>query len=124
VTVVEREVIAPTAPAVTEADLLSRTADLLEEFGWVQGDIAQDEEGASCGSDRGVSFCVGGAYLRALQDLGVFADTSHLDWNEDLEPLRVALRHEEHVQHWNDAKGRTKAEVVGALREAAARAEA
>lgn len=120
--VVENDrVDAPTLPLVTEADVLNRAADLLEEFGWCQGNCAVDSDGLSLGyyDDGVVAFCVGGAFARAWDDLAagecdghkVFSKTSLLSPLLGLGPGRE--------QHWNDTADRTKAEVVQRLREAA-----
>jgi len=108
-TVVERErveeVVAP--KKVTESDVLERAADLLEEFGWCQGKAGSKEEG---------EFCMFGALITAQDDVkgphrGVYKATRCLD---DLGGGNFI--------DWNDAPGRTKAEVVAALRAAAQKA--
>lgn len=115
--VVERERVEEAKREVTEADVLHRAADLLEEFGWCQGDDAKDADGRSLidpTSPRAVSFCVGGAYTRACDDLG--RDTHALSIMHLKEVLGVS---ELFVYLWNDRPGRTKQEVVSALRSAA-----
>lgn len=106
--VVERERVEEVTREATEADVLERAADLLEEFGWCQGYM---------GSKRDGQFCSLGALIEATNDLG-----------GDFGAVRRALGYEDagsmgrHIARWNDDAGRTKAEVVAKLREAAARA--
>src|SRR5689334_11279831 len=70
--------VAPRTETVTEADVLERAADLLEEFGWCQHAPARDEFGLGITPlDRGaVSFCMTGAFERAIFDL------TGLSWRE------------------------------------------
>lgn len=105
---VETEVV---TPPVTTKDVLHRAADLLEEFGWCQGNSALAEDGEAVFSQnfetdkrRRVAFCHNGAIKQAKIDLGFHGQTG---WGDD-----AAFR-------WNDEPGRTKAEVVTRLRNAA-----
>ena len=97
------------------AAILERAADLLEEFGWCQGRLG----GKSVGE-----MCLMGAMYEAMLDVGV---------PENIAPLRAALLRvgvpvgvgtaqvaNAAEAEWNDEPGRTKAEVVAKLREAAA----
>jgi hypothetical protein len=106
---------------VTTADVLSRAADLLEEFGWCQGALARDENGAAIGNavmpacvvdPHAISFCYEGALRRAAFD---FSGDPDGDLYEDAWYAGAG------DPSWNDKPGRTKSEVVTALREAASR---
>jgi hypothetical protein len=106
------EVGAP--PVVTVADVLVRAADLLEEHGWVQGRIGALGEG----------FCAVGATEQAARDLGVPSSTNavvgltyFVGTPFDAEVENLAMRFLNGA--WNDRPGRTKAEVVARLRDAA-----
>lgn len=102
------EVTAPQSPVVevSVADVLTRAADLLEEFGWRQGDYGSKREG---------TFCMLGAVDAACGDLGA-------NFHNDGVCLALYKSFEDaSVVKWNDAPGRTKAEVVAKLRDAAAR---
>lgn len=100
--IVERET---TVPAVTRKDVLHRAADLLTEFGWCQGTYGSKVEGA---------FCAEGAIFQAVLDLyGRGYILNATQWR------RVFASLGDHLPNWNDAPGRTRAEVVARLREAA-----
>jgi hypothetical protein len=92
----------PTNPPreVTRADVLERAADLLEEFGWLQGTLGSKEEGG---------FCLLGSVFTAHRDLT----------GED--PGTILPYPEVGSSIWNDQPGRTKEEVIVRLRGAAAR---
>jgi hypothetical protein len=108
---IEREV--EVGPAVTKRDVLHRAADLLEEFGWCQKVYGSKAEGAMCAA---------GAVGAALVDLGLTKDRDPTESGRD---GLVWLW--DHVEiwtngvgtEWNDTPGRTKAEVIQALRESA-----
>lgn len=114
-----------TAEPVTVADVLTRAADLLEEFGWCKFRPAEDD----CGKPTHVmastarGFCLLGAICRAEIEYGSRKSYGG-DW--DRFPLGdVAHRWRPIIgvaDFWNDDPGRTKAEVVAKLREAAERA--
>lgn len=105
---------------VTEADVLERAADLLEEFGWCQGQFARSFIGAGVDphSAYAVSFCAAGAIRRSAAEI-----------SEENNPLCVGHHFLDHlcrknpnfltIPSWNDEDGRTKAEVVAELRAAA-----
>jgi hypothetical protein len=93
----------------TTSDVLHRAADLLEEWGWKQFDYGSKEEGA---------FCALGAMDEARVDL---LGPYWFKRPEAYAPERI-FRPERGIPEWNDTPGRTKAEVVAALREAARRA--
>lgn len=108
--VVEHERLA--IPTKTKrAAIFQRAADLIEEFGWKQGDYGSKEQ---------AGFCMIGALAEARVDLGDIGRDSRVpkcyigvtedwlgnDWN----------------YQWNDEDGRTKDEVVARLRVEAERA--
>jgi hypothetical protein len=93
---------------VTPADLLLRAADLLEEFGWRQMHVGSKRQGA---------FCALGAINTATSDHGLERGA---EWQEARQILERLVGGS--VAHWNDADGRTRAEVVAKLREAASQA--
>ena len=124
--VIEREYTAPLPPPnddppkPTEADVLERAADLLEEFGWCQHQYARTAFGVGVDVDdaRAASFCAVGAIDRATLDLAAapLRSPAVQEFLKDVPGRWFA--------DWNDAPDRTKQEVVSALREAAARARA
>jgi hypothetical protein len=93
------------------ADLLARAADILSEFEWRQG---------SAGSRRDGSMCAVGAIYEAASDFGMDdARAACAIMGRPSDPLEIWP-----LAKWNDAPGRTKAEVVAALRTASARTRA
>lgn len=115
---------------VTTADVLNRAADLLEEFGHCKFWPAKDEDGLYVlpTEHRAVTFCLTGAIERALFDL------SGWRWRENRDDKTCAgyrlLRGcaeavwatgvpRNNEPQWNNEPGRTKAEVVAKLRDAA-----
>lgn len=111
-TVIEREIVEVVAPAeVTAADVLNRAADLLEEFGWQQ---------VVRGSKRSGIMCAVGAVGEAFRDFGAPLDRAYY-FGEGVEVAlkSVGIRDSDGLWIFNDADGRTKAEVVAKLREAA-----
>ncbi len=117
--VIERERVE--APVVTEADVLNRAADLLEEFGWLQLKMCPEGWNA-LGRTQG-PFCLVGAITRARLDFGgdMFNDGVGVSLTEQAAKL-VDPDSDGHPDFWNDSPDRTKEEVISALREAAARA--
>lgn len=101
---------------VTTADVLNRAADLLEEFGWCQQAEARNYKGVGGDAlDPDVArFCIYGALRRAGIDLGA---PRYFGWD-----CWDAMGLEGAPGPWNDEPGRTKAEVVAALRSAAEKA--
>jgi hypothetical protein len=104
--VIERERIeAPQVEReVTEADVLHRAADLLEEFGWCQVKWGSKEDGY---------FCAHGALMAAATDLGLGCGPVFGKAEQRIRELHGS------ILGWNDQLGRTKEEVVAGLREAA-----
>jgi hypothetical protein len=98
------------------AEVLTRAADLLEKPGaWTQGAFARDIHGhpIRCESEDAASFCA----IGALYSLRVGS------WMADSCERRLSkFKRVEMFAEWNDAPGRTQAEVVAALRAAAEKA--
>jgi len=93
----------PAAPAKTVRDVLLHAALLIEERGWCQG-LYEAPDGRLCAigalsvaSGGDADIYVGGAADEALARIVCTA----------------------YIPHWNDATGRTAAEVIAALRAAA-----
>lgn len=107
---------------LTVSEVLSKAAALIEPEGaWGRNNYASDTRGevvVAC-SPRAVCWCASGAIVRATGSDDAF--------NPLAMQARLALRDilgEGSIPAWNDARGRTQAEVVSALREAAKLAEA
>lgn len=104
---VEQEVIAPAE--VTVRDVLHRAADLLEtgEWEWCQG-FAR----------HGDALCMLGAVSAAC---GVVPERPYITIESELyeDACDVLAVHVPEGADWNDKPGRTKAEVVARLRQAA-----
>lgn len=101
---------------IQTAKILRKAAALCAR-GWTQGEYARMKNGVPCAWDdkRAVKWCVLGAIWRAGHDLGALL---HVDKPlEILEQVTGTAIHEE----WNDARYRTKKQVVCALRKAAIR---
>jgi hypothetical protein len=97
------------------ADVLERAADLIEPEGaWTQHEWALGANGEEDPIGPAVCWCAWGAIYEA----------SGRDWtpvaNQAVQAVQAHLDAE--IQQWNDAPGRTQAEVVASLREAAAKA--
>lgn len=107
-TTIREPALVPVAPSVvTEADVLRRAADLLEEFGWCQGEY---------GSKQDEKFCAVGACWEAKRELGLdVCGDEYLQWPESALGLAD-------VPPWNDDPARTKEEVIARIRAAAERA--
>ena len=103
-----------TAPRTPSAVLLA-AADLIERTGWTQGSPAADEQGYPVRSHSAAAcrFCVAEAIRRACP--------GYPNDNLDIAAMNLLERHLStlDIPAWNDAPGRTKEEVVAALREAA-----
>lgn len=119
VTIPEAE--AHPAKEVTTSDVVyERAADLLEEFGWCQGYAAvnADECPVVPVSPSVVAFCAIGALTRAAADLNSAAGTKRLCDYLGL-PQQGPANQPHPIAKWNDVSGRTRHEVVAALRGAA-----
>ena len=98
--------------------VLSDAADLIERTGWTRGANARRKDGAAVPweSDSAACFCTSGAITRVtngdfnLCTLARHTLLSHIGDPDN--PLGVT--------GWNDYTGRTKEEVLAALRAAAA----
>lgn len=119
--VVERERV----EVATDADVLERAADLLEEFGWCRWAGARAEDGQRCWPQdhRAQAFCLAGAITRAAHDFGrptrrVLAEP-HPDYI-----LAWELMDDNNCHAWNDRGAAGKHEVVARLRSRAERARA
>lgn len=97
------ETEAPPRPKTPQETLLA-AARYIEEHGWCQGSWSQPDG----------SVCLWGA-LRAIV-VGDHGSFSREDW----EPLAERLPLGKFAAAWNDEPGRTEAEVIAALRAAAA----
>ena len=93
---------------MTPAEIMDGAADLIERTGWTQAVDARDANGGEVDIDspRAVCFCMGAALFSASKG--------------PLPPESCRL-FEQPVHTWNDAPGRTKAEVLAALRDGAAK---
>lgn len=105
-------VVEPGTVEVTEADVLLRAADLLEEFGWCQGHAGSKREG---------EFCARGAIIEAHRDLtgerlDLWGDATTMGY-DNFVSRNLGLS--KTLCAFNDSLGRTKAEVTAALRSAA-----
>jgi hypothetical protein len=102
------------------SEILSKAADLIEPNGcWAQGAYALDAAGKQVGSsvDRACCFCASGAIAHASgYPLGDDAaeEAEEIAWDM----LRRVIGRG-YIEEWNDEAGRTQAEVVAALRQAA-----
>jgi hypothetical protein len=102
--------------ATDVAEILERAADLIEPEGaWVQGAFKRLREGS------GVSYCycAAGALIEVASSDSAY-DEARRFLNAQLP--RPSDPEDSAVIAFNDADGRTQAEVVAALREAAAKA--
>lgn len=112
--IVERERVETEVAPVTTKEVLHRAADLLEEFEWCQADIGRDADGRKIyayqfSERRPQAFCAVGAICQAAIDLGLNYRDFYNQYHSDDSGWPM----------WNDANGRTKAEVVTRLRDAA-----
>lgn len=114
----------PVTVPVTTREALHRAADLLEEFGWCQFHPAKDDDGWGClpYDKEARSFCLSGSIERAIFDL-----TGHkLRYDGPCPGINITSARPGGYKgkpkfnpKWNNASGRTRAEVVAVLREAA-----
>ena len=91
---------------MTPAEIMDGAANLIEQTGWTQGALARDVDGWPIHEDqsRAVCFCATGAISR----------TRINEWDITVLPFLP-----QPLTKWNDAPGRTKAEVLAALRDGA-----
>lgn len=99
---------------MTPREVLLKAAALVER-GWCQGHYALDDHGnPALVEDDASCFCAEGAIIAAGRT------DSGSDFMETVRVLGRAIGvHESKIIAWNDAPGRTQAEVVAALRAAA-----
>lgn len=103
------------------ADILDRAADLIEPEGaWVRREYAVTRSGypISVLSDKACRFCGVGAIMRATET----GNARLLLRKIAGLPALLGFGSLSSFYDWNDVKSRTQAEVVAALREAAAKA--
>jgi hypothetical protein len=87
--------------------VLTRAADLLEERGWCQGELTNDQ-GQHCALGAIVEVAGGESAVR-----------EHLQFYRGILPRIEDIIGEPDLLLWNDESGRTPAEVVAVLRAAA-----
>ena len=114
----------PTArPEMGVADVLNKAADLLEPEGaWTQGVYGRSSSGAvttQAGVKKAACRCMIGALFAASDERSIY----DLEHSAAYQVLVSHLSVEDEPTDWNDAPGRTQAEVVAALRQAAKQAE-
>lgn len=105
--------------ATTIAEVLDRAADLIEPEGaWTQNEEARDALGYPVRSISAAAscWCIVGATFSVCRDLILSSDAD--SFLADTLPDEVGFGAD--VAEWNDTAGRTQAEVVAKLREAAA----
>ena len=116
---------------VYAACVLERAAEYCDG-GWTQGRFAEDEKGMACGATHinATCWCASGACLCAMHRIVGTAASAAL-WNgaewESRTALERAIRSRwpfydepiDLIPTWNDAPGRTQAEVVETLNVAA-----
>jgi hypothetical protein len=91
--------------------ILLAAANWLETHNWCQRDTWQDRRGVNTTDTTKIaSACAVGAIILATESHDIVWDA--------LNRLKNHLRTSS-IGHWNDATGRTKEEVIQALREAA-----
>lgn len=103
----------------TTAEVLEAAADRIAKPGaWTQGTFARDTSGDRCAfNDPNAScFCAAGAIYRSASSFFI------ADPLIDRLGAWARKRGFRHLAAWNDAPGRTQAEVVEALRSAALQA--
>lgn len=89
---------------------LQRTRDYIEKHGWCQR-VAEDNHGRVC-------------VMGALHKIMVMAECTDADGNAAVEALGFTDPHDPNYStapYWNDAPGRTQAEVLARFDEAIAR---
>lgn len=100
--------------------ILHRAADLIAGTGWTQRAATRDRKGDSIDfmSPKVTCFCAFGAILRAASEAGA---TTLLSKQIDDRLGRVLTKrgYDRSYINWNDDDGRTAAEVIALLREAA-----
>jgi hypothetical protein len=97
---------------VTAREVLQKAREILTPPGaWTQGQFARNADGVGCSEyrDEAVCFCAVGALHRAAWRVN-----SAPEWYYDaLRALIAVVGHS--IGSWNDAEGRTQAEVLAAF---------
>jgi hypothetical protein len=90
--------------------------ELIEQNGWCQGEAARNDEGRYVAtlSDSATQFCALGAIYRVYGNCQ--ADKMYKEFAKAMNFLDTDYSSE--IVRWNDTQGRTKEEVVEALRRA------
>jgi len=104
------------------AEVLEAAADLLEKPGaWTQNEFARDAVGRVVypTSTLATCWCVRGAIAAVNEEEDDHAANTR-NWKAAAKLLGFHDVHD--IEQWNDTPGRTQAEVVAALREAARQA--
>ena len=104
----------PPSDDQTPQGILNAAADLIERTGWTQGFSALDSYGDSCyiSSPAATCYCAYGAVIKSHADLG--GGRGLLGPAFDI--FRANAQTTDGVIDWNDQPGRTKEEVIAALR--------
>lgn len=106
--------------ALSVADVLDRAADLIEPEGaWTQGCFARRDDGMPAVVDAkdATCFCARGAIMR-VQGSGTYTSAAEVFFAHHglgRNNGYIALS----IVNWNDTAGRTQAQVIAKLREAA-----
>lgn len=95
--------------------------ELIEQLDWCQGDYARNIDGADVAPENpnAVCFCSVGALQRVYGKDKAYIDAVHRLETEILKhEWHPFLSCEQVIVKWNDAKGRSKKEVVALMRNA------
>lgn len=84
--------------------IIARAADILEQQGWCQDVLKREVNGKTC-------YCTLGALIAAVDEATPFAEV-----NPYVNNVEDYLGPGSCISIWNDAPGRTQAEVVAVLR--------
>lgn len=114
------------AAVFRDAIAVLRDAHKLLERGWCQGSMARDGSGTVVASHdkQACSWCASGALRTAASAATAIGD--RFERTDALDKARWLLRRETgavYISEWNDAPGRTQAEVLAAVDRAAALGE-
>lgn len=104
-------------PKVGEAWVLSKAADILEQYGWIQTHLYRGGRRCAIGA---IHAAVDGQRHRVPM-VGALREKSIRAFARWLAPDQPGSEHAQvDVVAWNDRRGRTKGEVIDALRKASA----
>jgi hypothetical protein len=107
----------------TVSEILTKAADLLEKPGaWTKFEFARDAAGRAVyqTSSLATCWCARGA-IAAVNEEEDDHTANNRNWKAAAQLMGFHDVHD--IEDWNDAPGRTQAEVVAALRTAASQAE-